>query len=121
MMIQDERCAASLLVDRDGRRDHLLFDDIGCMLDTERSKGDEFTVIARFVRDHAANMWLAADTAVFLCADRARMATPMGSGAVAFADRAAAEEAQRQFGGEIRDYTTLGAWRLSDHDRRTSR
>lgn len=109
MTIHDERCAGALLVERGGRRDYLLFDDLGCMLDADGAAGADVTVLARFVSDHAAGAWVTADVATFLATDGVH--TPMGSGMIAFAHGAAAAEAKQRFGGRIMDYATLGAHR----------
>lgn len=69
MSIHDEAASAAILVERDGRRAFLLFDDIGCLLDLERSRGSERIVLARFVHDHEGSGWLAAENAVFLATD----------------------------------------------------
>lgn len=111
MLISEDRCSSALLIHRDGRREHLLFDDIGCMLDIEREGIEGATVLQRFVHDHDSRQWLDADTATFLIADPDRLPTPMASGMVAYAGRAAAESAQRRFGGDVTDYAVLGARR----------
>lgn len=107
MAIHDERSSAAILVEADGRRDYLLFDDIGCMLDLVRAGGPELHVVSAYVHDHSNNTWIVAPDAVFLMADGASLHTPMGSGLAAFADRAAAEHSQREFGGEILDYSSV--------------
>jgi len=50
MAIHEERSAAAMLIDRDGRHDYLLFDDIGCMVDAEWSKASELKVLERYAR-----------------------------------------------------------------------
>lgn len=111
MAIHQERSAAALLIDRDGRRDYLLFDDIGCLLDIERSKASELNVLERFVHDHTNNAWIRAETAVFLGTDGSTLHTPMASGLAAYMDRAGAEAGQRQFRGEVIEFSSLATWR----------
>lgn len=111
MAIHEERSAAAMLIDRDGRRDHLLFDDIGCLLDIERSKGSELKVLERFVHDHAGDAWLRAENAFFLGTDGSTLHTPMASGLAAYADRAGADAGLRKFGGEVLAFGSLAAWR----------
>lgn len=111
MAIHEERNAAAMLIDRDGRRDYLVFDDIGCLLDIERTKGSELKVLKRFVHDHVGNAWMRAETAVFLGTDGSTLHTPMASGLAAYADRAGAEAGQRQFGGEVFEFSSLTSWR----------
>ena len=107
MLINEDRCSSGLLIDRNGVREHIVFDDIGCMLEYEHAKHDGVKVIDRFVHDHKTKAWVASGTAFFLYADPEKLSTPMGSGIVAFADRAAAEQAQREFGGDVMDFTLL--------------
>ena len=118
MAIHEERSAAATLVDRHGRRDYLLFDDIGCLLDIERSAGSDFKVVDRFVHDHSGENWIHAETAAFLRADSSKLQTPMGSGLAAYADRPTAESGQRQFGGAVMDFETLAAWRRARSEER---
>lgn len=107
MLIHDERSAGAVLVERDGRREHLLFDDVGCMLDHERQGGGTLRILERFARDYRGGGWLGTDQAAFLMTESDLLRTPMGSGIAAFADRAAAEAAEREFGGEVMDYAAL--------------
>jgi len=104
MMISDDRYAGSLLVDRD--IDPLLFDDIGCMLDYEREHAPETRFTARFVRDYHARRWLDSGAAHYLCADRDRLVTPMGSGIVAFGTLTSAESKRIEVGGRVCDEAT---------------
>ncbi|MCW5765484.1 MAG: nitrous oxide reductase accessory protein NosL [Phycisphaeraceae bacterium] len=110
MIINEGRFASALRVVKDGRAEDLLFDDIGCMLNFEREP-DSPAATARFVHDHATGRWTDGNTAVYLMADRDRLSTPMGSGIVAFADRAAAERAARQHDGRLHDYPGIAAAR----------
>ncbi len=92
MIVGEDRCAAAMLIEREGTRERLIYDDIGCMLDDER--GDlGGAVIERWVHDYGTRAWIRAETAVFLVAPPGAVRTPMGSGLVAFADLAAAERA----------------------------
>lgn len=107
MIINEDRCSSALLIEVEGRREHIAFDDIGCMLDYEFENKDTLIVVQGFVHDHATQAWASTDAAAFLFADRERIPTPMGSGIVAFADRSGAETAQAEFGGKIMDYAQL--------------
>lgn len=89
MIISDERCSAALLVERGSRREYLMYDDIGCMLDDERT-GLDAAAIERYVHDHQTLAWISAESAAFVIADPAVVRTPMGSGLIAFAGREAA-------------------------------
>ncbi len=121
MTIHEERSAAAILVDRNGRSDYLLFDDIGCLLDTERSKGNELKVVARFVHDQAGSDWVRGDDAVFLATDGSKLHTPMASGLAAYADRTGAGNGQRQYGGEMLDFNGLAEWRRQQVEQRRGR
>ncbi|MFM9995655.1 MAG: nitrous oxide reductase accessory protein NosL [Phycisphaerales bacterium] len=111
MAIHDERSSGALLIDRYGRRDYVLFDDIGCLLDAGRSEGAALQLVGAFVHDYSSNAWIPADNAVFVVTDGSSLRTPMGSGIAAFTDHAGAEGGRQQFGGEILDYRSLAAWR----------
>lgn len=107
MIISEDRCAAALLIERDGRREHFMFDDLGCMLDVERQGLDAARVIERFARDHDMRAWIDAANATFLSAPVDKVVTPMASGMVAYSARSAAEASQALHGGSIHDYSGL--------------
>lgn len=107
MLISEDRCSSGLLVEIEGRREHLLFDDIGCMLDSLHNDG-QARVLDAYVHDHATRAWVNASIAHFVLSDPARVPTPMGSGIVAFANQQDAELAQQDIGGKLHSYTTLG-------------
>jgi copper chaperone NosL len=106
MLINEDRCSSALLLRREGVAEHACFDDIGCMLDYEfDTKGLE--VLDRFLHDHPTRRWVNANAAIILYSDPDKVATPMGSGIIAFADRAAAEDAKTKFGGDLLDFAAL--------------
>ena len=107
MLISDARCAAALLVEEGTRRRHLMYDDIGCMLDTERQGLDTVRVIDRFVTDHETRQWIGAGSAVYLIADPASLPTPMGSGIAAFGGRAEADRANEPLRGRLFDFNGI--------------
>ncbi len=117
MIITEGRCASALLSESDGLRSHQLFDDIGCMLDFERSRESKDRVINRYVHDYATGAWVPAGEAAFVLGEADRLRTPMGSGVHAFGSRAGAEEEQRRLGGEILDFGTLVAARARKTER----
>lgn len=96
MTIEDVRFAAEL---RSGGA-WKAYDDIGCLLRAARA-------------DRAAPVWLTDyDTRTLHAADsvwvvKGSLPTPMGSGCVAFVDRAAANEVARQAGGRVMRYAEL--------------
>lgn len=107
MIVSEDRFSAALLIERNGRREHAVFDDLGCQLDFEFDRSPEFQVIDRFAHDHGTRLWLKLDSATFLYADPRKAATPMGSGILTFDVRAAAEKARDELGGEIMDFARL--------------
>ncbi len=115
MIVNEERCSSALLIERDGTREHAIFDDLGCMLDYQHAHGGEFRLVGGFVHDHGTRRWVPAATAVYLAADSDDIKTPMASGMVAFADSAAAEAAQAKHGGAIMDAVGLAAARRAWH------
>lgn len=99
MLINEDRCCAAILVDADGtRREHILFDDIGCLLEFKTSKPTT-KIIEHWVRDYSARTWVKSESAFYLMSEGIR--TPMGSWIVAFATRKAAEAVQKENDGRI--------------------
>lgn len=104
MIISDERFAGAIGMRKNGRVVHLLFDDVGEML--EYAPG-EYEEIRWYATDAATREWLDAKTAVFLRSDS--LVTPMGSGIGAYSTTAAATRAQEDHGGTILIFTDLWA------------
>lgn len=107
MLINEDRCSSAFLITERGRRDHLCFDDIGCMIDYEQEPDDGVLIIEGFVHDYDTRAWFPTSAAVFLLSDADALPTPMASGIVAFGARPPAEEALEEFGGQLMDYTEL--------------
>jgi nitrous oxide reductase accessory protein NosL len=107
MLINEDRCSSAILIQIHGVREHIAFDDIGCMLDYERDIEPDVQIVSRFVSDHEDRVWIESDKAWFLTAEHEKVPTPMGSGMVAFVERASAEHAQRDWGGEVMRYQDL--------------
>lgn len=107
MIISEDRHACAMLVESSGYREHILFDDIGCMLDLERAGTDKRTIIERHVHDFVSKSWVSAEKASFLFADPGAAPTPMGSGIIAYASRVEAEAAAKKLGGVVLDYAGL--------------
>ncbi|MBL8874642.1 MAG: nitrous oxide reductase accessory protein NosL [Phycisphaerae bacterium] len=124
MAIHEERSSAALLVERDGRREYVLFDDIGCFLNTLHTSAPELKAVHAFVHDYSNKAWISASTANFLLSGSTGLRTPMGSGIAAFTHRADAENMQKQVGGEIVDYKSVVAWhsqRMNDRSKAAGR
>jgi copper chaperone NosL len=107
MLIADDRFAAAILIERAGRREHTLYDDLGCMLDHERKTLGEGAIVDRFVRDYDTRAWLRATDAAYALVDEKSFPTPMGSGLLAVQDRTRAEELARRYAGKALDYADL--------------
>jgi copper chaperone NosL len=85
MAISEKRYAAEIITKDETV---LKFDDIGCMLRYQRTKGDAANTAAIYVADSETKRWLKADDAFFIRSTMVK--TPMGSGITAFvsADKA---------------------------------
>src|SRR5215470_12346642 len=94
MAISQKRFAAEVL---DADENAVKFDDIGCML--RYLEGGRPKPAAVFVMDYDTREWKHANAASFLRGSKA--ATPMGGGILAFGDKARAEAAARDLGGEV--------------------
>jgi copper chaperone NosL len=104
MIISDERYAAGLAIDDEGRFRSLAFDDIGCMLMHERAH-DSQRVAARYARDATTGEWLAAETAAYLFSPR--LQTPMAFGVAAGASRESLASLHAAHAGEVFDFDEL--------------
>lgn len=117
MIIMDDRACAALLVEIGGRREHRVFDDLGCLIDFRERRPATSTEVLAFAVDHGDGTWLKLSDARFLLADPHRLLTPMGSGYIAFADPRDAEGASSKFGGATATLDGLigsrRAWRES--------
>lgn len=107
MLISEDHCACGLLVEHQGQREHLLFDDIGCMLDAMHNAGGEFITIEAFVLDYPTSRWLTAAEASFVLADPDRLRTPMGSGIAAFASPEDARQEASTHAGTVHDFPAI--------------
>ena len=125
MIITDDRACAAVLVEVEGRREHRLFDDLGCLIDFQDALREDQRVLEGWAVDHAGGGWLPLKKAHYLLADTHRLMTPMGSGYVAYADLAAAQGAYARFGGSVGSLDDLGAarrvWRASLHSGNTQK
>lgn len=100
MIISDARFAAGMVVEvAPGTHEHRIFDDIGDMLEYEASHGAELTVASYFVHDYLSREWIEGDRAYFVRSET--LATPMGFGLAAFAERSDAEALARETNGVV--------------------
>lgn len=107
MLIAEDRCAAAAVVEVRGRREHVVFDDVSCMLEREAQPDSEFEALERFIRDYDTRTWLAVEAARFVVADPDVVPTPMGSGITAYATEARAKERAGEVDGEVAAYADL--------------
>jgi hypothetical protein len=107
MLINEDRSSSALLVEDRGRRAHVLYDDVGCMLDAERDGLGGGAILQRYAHDHATRAWVRVEHASFLFTDPKALPTPMGSGIVAFASSEDALRAQQRHGGRVLGYEEL--------------
>lgn len=91
MLIDDAKSSSALLVDRAGHREHLIFDDIGCMVDYQREERADVKILGEFVHDYATVQWHDGASASFVIADPEKLHTPMASGIVACSDEVTAQ------------------------------
>ncbi|HMB70810.1 MAG TPA: nitrous oxide reductase accessory protein NosL [bacterium] len=103
-MIVSEQRFASAIVPDDGRRDPLVFDDLGCLFSWEESNPD-VPIRARWVHDHDGPDWVRAESAWYVRSPEIR--SPMGSGVAAFASEEGARELHAERGGELREWAGL--------------
>lgn len=121
MLISEDRCSSALLIERNGAREHLAFDDLGCMLDYQRQHESAFPVIEAYAHDYPSRQWVRVEAASFLLSASDGIRTPMGSGIIAFVESTAAADAQKKFGGEIMNFEGLrDARRAKQESRRES-
>ena len=98
MAVSDARVAAAMIVESDGERRDLIFDDLGCLLAYERKHAGT-KPLARYVRDYAGDRWLTLESATFLHSDT--IPTPMRYGTVAFASMERAQATRAERGGVV--------------------
>ncbi len=108
MIISEDRYSASLVVDDRGLRKPLLFDDIGDLLDYERTH-PELRTLARYVHDQTSRAWIDAASASYVHADSIH--TPMGSGLAACVTRAEAEQLAKPIDGRVMTFDEVRAFR----------
>ena len=117
MLMSADRCAGAILVNTSSGRAHLVFDDLGCLLDYRDAEGNP-TAIEAFVKDYGDRRWLPAPNAWFVAGGPDAPQTPMGSGIVAFGAKEAADAQRSRSGGEVMDYPHLVTARLGWHQAR---
>lgn len=109
MLVQEDRCSAAMLVDRDRERLFVFFDDLGCLIDYEYGHHEDVRVMERWVRDYESRAWRRGEDAVFVRAARDDLRTPMGTGTVALAEASAAARLGKRWEAGPMDYR--GAYR----------
>ncbi|MEL3971720.1 nitrous oxide reductase accessory protein NosL [Rossellomorea oryzaecorticis] len=103
MSIAHDEFAAQAVTEKG---DHLMFDDIGCLVQYEGTK----EIGAHYIKEHATNEWIDADKALYVY--HKDFWTPMSYGVLAFTTREDAEAFIEQEGkGEL-----LKAGDLKEHE-----
>ncbi len=106
MIIEDERFASGVVIQTQPQQyEHRIFDDIGDMLAYVQEFGTTEEIVAYYVHDYASREWIDARHATFVQGEAS--STPMGSGLVAFADSAAADEHAHAMQGHVLDFAAL--------------
>ncbi len=100
MAISQKQFAAEAV---DADENAVKFDDIGCML--RYLATPEHKPAALFVVDYETKRWIEASNASFVRGSR--IPTPMAGGILAFAERARADAAAREIGGEVVSFARL--------------
>jgi nitrous oxide reductase accessory protein NosL len=98
MIITDARSAAGSIVEVDGQRSRVLFDDIGDMIDYH-ARPDAEPVLRRYVTDFKTRQWVTFEQAHLVHAPAVH--TPMGSGLLAFTLSQDAQAAAREHPGRV--------------------
>jgi len=111
MLVAEDRYSSASLVEREGERLYVFFDDIGCMVDFEYEQGEGTRVLERYVHDHESRAWVPGLEAAYVFADRESLRTPMGSGIAALARRDAAEALAAAHAGAVHDFKSLSVAR----------
>lgn len=104
MVINDERFAVATMVFEKGSTSPFLFDDLNCQgryLGTH----EELGIVSSWCHDYNDKSWLDANRAGFLQSNKIK--TPVGSGIAAFGSSAALEDARKQFGGRVLDWSKV--------------
>ncbi len=102
MAISEKRYAAEFIT-KEGEATK--FDDIGCLRDYIKTRGNRDQVAAYFVSDYESREWIDGSSALFVKSDE--FATPMGGGIVAFVDKSKAESAATRNGGRLLSFANL--------------
>ena len=105
MILNEDRFASALLIEEDGARSYLLFDDIGDQIQYEAKHHP--SVVSRFAHDFNSRQWIIAEDAVFVVSET--LHTPMGSGIVAFREISDATSKATEANGRLKQWKELQA------------
>lgn len=103
MSIVDTEFAAGVLVERGGHREHLVFDDLGCLLVWESDPSH--AVLDRWTMTLDSKAWVVLSSANIVAGSSRR--TPMDSGIMAFEQSASATAAVAADGGAVTPFDQL--------------
>jgi len=101
MLISDERFAAALVYEHDGRVQRPAFDDINCLFGhlADLPAGTPYSV---YTHDFETRAWLNARDAAFVRSSA--LESPMGAQIAAASRRVAAEQLLKRYPGEVLTY-----------------
>lgn len=106
MIVSEERFSSALLLSEGDYSNHLVFDDIGCMLDYQ-AEHTNLKVVGGFVHDYDSRQWLSAGHASYVLASPGSVATPMGSGIASFKTPESAATQARVWNAPVMEYSGL--------------
>ncbi len=104
MIISDQRFAAACIIKSDNRSTQAAFDDIGCLLEFEKSN-HEGDITHRYVTDYDSGAWLDASTALYI--QSPQIHSPMASGIIASQTQAGADRLAQRFAGPVLSFDAL--------------
>ncbi len=108
MIISDQNFAAACVVrSTDGRVRSAAFDDIGCLLEYQRTLADD-AIERRYVTDYDSGAWLDATEVFYIQSPDVR--SPMASGLIASQTQAGADRLAQRFNGSTHRYEQLGGY-----------
>jgi copper chaperone NosL len=105
MIVSEERFAAAVVVEADGRTESHVFDDVGCLFMWEAGGGADAAVLTRWVHDYNGGGWAPAESAWYV--KSAEIRSPMGSGVASCAAQEEAERLSRLRDGTVLDWGAL--------------
>ncbi len=104
MSIIESKFAAAVLVEVDGRREHAVFDDVGCLIYWQEHHADA-RILERWSRTKDRDGWVTMDAGHFVVGSTVQ--TPMDFRIVCCSTREEAEKVIAQSGGVLTPYPAV--------------